>query len=268
MRINTFPNRFLNAHNTSPEEVFATPNGDVMFEPNFSARNTKMKTNKGNVTAEIAQNKSMNVSEYHTPKGYSSQISNTSNSSTEEYKTPDSSLTKKELFPPSFVELRKSCSSSVVDQRVKNMSTIKEHVTNHLSDSSEDSCEDKAGSQSNLNDNFAVGVLRSKSDFEIPRALPSAADSENDFCKIDQKSYSLWAFLTPHLKRKSNSNVGKQSTPKKSSPSNSLFKIPSSPIHKRSLRSLPETSTSSLNSLKSGYSGGDTQQLGVKLVQR
>lgn len=235
MRINTFPSRFLNAHNTSsPEDVYGTPNGDVMFEPNFN------KTSKTN----------LDKSEYHTPKGYNSQISNTSSSSTEEYKTPDSSLTKKELFPPNFVELRKSCSSSVVDQRVKSMSTIKEHVANHLSDSSESS-EDK---KSNSDDHLTNGVLRSKSDLEL---LP-------DLRKNDSKAYSLWAFLTPHLKRK-NSDVGKQSTPNASNPSNSLFKVPSSPIHKRSLRSLPETSTSSLNSLKSA---GDTQQLGVKLAQR
>lgn len=234
MRINTFPSRFLHAHNTSPtDDVYATPNADILFEPNFSTKNNKIDDD-------------MNVSEYHTPKGYSSQISNNSTSSTEEYKTPDNSLTlKKELFPPNFVELRKSCSSSVVDQRVKSMSTIKEHVTNHLSDySSEESGEDKT----NSNDYLA----RSKSDYELPRPI----------IKTEQKSHSLWAFLTPHLKRK-NSNV-KQSTPNKPNPGN-LFKVPNSPIQKRSLLSLPETSTSSLNSLKSGV---DAQQLGVKLVQR
>lgn len=237
MRINTFPSRFLNVHNnsnnnssTSPEDVYATPNGDVVFEPNFK------------------KDERLNVSEYHTPKGYNSQMSNASSSSAEEFRTPDSSLTKKELFPPNFVELRKSCSSSVVDQRVKNMSTIKEHVANHLlNDSSEES-------HSNSCDHLTNGVSRSKSDFELPGDL-------------HHKSSSLWAFLTPHLKRK-NSDVGKHSTPNTLNPGSSLFKVPSSPIRMRSLRSLPETATSSLNSLRSGYSAGEAQQLGVKLVQR
>lgn len=210
MRINTFPSRFLNAHNTStsPDDVYSTPNGDVMlFEPNFQ------------------KNPNFNTSEYHTPKANSN---NTSTSSTEEYKTPDSSLTttKKELFPPTNfnTQLRKSNSSTIIDQRVKNMSTIKEqHEDSNL-----------------LLTNGGGGVLRSKSDFEIP--------------KFSTKT--LWAFLTPHLKRKNNV-IGKQSTPNQpNNPVNGgFFKLPNSPIHKSSLRSLPETSSNS---------GGDVQQLGVK----
>lgn len=260
MRINTFPSRFLNAHNTSPEEVYATPNGDVMFEPNF------LKKKNANLTPENGE-----TTQYHTPQAYYSQNSNTSSSSTEEYKTPDTTLTKKELFPPNVTELRKSCSSSVIDQRVKSMSTIEEHVVNRSSDSSEDSFEDKTENyvivkrDNHLSSN---GVLRSKSDFEIPRVNPRTVKTENIFSKISQKSDSLWAFLTPHLKRKNSSDIGKQSTPNKSSPNNSFFKIPGSPIHKHSLRSLPETRTTSLNSLRSGYSGAETQQLGVQMVQR
>lgn len=258
MRINTFPSRFLNAHNTSSDEVYATPNGDIMFDPDFSKNGNEIVQNNSNTT--------MDISEYHTPKAYSSQISNISSSSTEEYKTPDSTLTKKELFPTTFVELRKSCSSSLVDQRVKSMSTIKEDIVNNRSSiSSVDTCQDKNEQFSSL----ANGVLRSKSDFELPRVIQITTESENDLRKIDYKSKSLWAFLTPHLKRKNHhSIIGKQSTPNKSNPSSSLFKVPSSPIHKSSLRSLPETSTSSLNSLKSGYSAVDTQQLAVKVVQR
>lgn len=267
MRINTFPSRFLNAHNTSPEEVYATPNGDIMFEPNFSRKN-KINVN-GNVSLEGNENKSgdLNVTQYHTPKAYCSQISNTSSSSADEYKTPDSTLTKRELFPQD-VELRKSCSSSVVDQRVKSMSTIKEHIINRSSGSSAESCEDKNGNYLEANNHKCNGVLRSKSDFEIPRVSPTTVKSGNVFQKIGQKSDSLWAFLTPHLKRKSSSDIGKQSTPNRSSPTNSLFKIPGSPIHKHSLRSLPETRTTSLSSLRSGYSGTDAQQLGVHPVQR
>lgn len=271
MRINTFPSRFLNAHNTSPEEVYATPNGEIMFEPNFLKKN-KLNAN-GNASPEVDRNNrsdsNLDATQYHTPKAYYSQISNTSSSSAEEYKTPDSTLTKKELFPSNVTELRKSCSSSVVDQRVKSMSTIKEHVINQSSDSSEESCEDKNENCLLADKHLTNGVSRSKSDFEIPRISPTSVKSEKLFNKIGNKSDSLWAFLTPHLKRKSSSDIGKQSTPNnKSSPTNSLFKIPGSPIHKHSLRSLPETRTTSLNSLKSGYSGADAQQTGVHLVQR
>lgn len=266
MRINTFPSRFLNAHSTSPEEIYATPNGDVMFEPNFLRKNKVANTN-GIASPDVEQNNTDNldVTEYHTPKAYHSQISNNSSSSADEYKTPDCTLTKKELFSD-VVELRKSCSSSVVDQRVKSMSTIKEHIVNNRSsDSSEDSCEEK---NNNLRaDHLTNGVLRSKSDFEIPRVNPTTK-SESVFQKISQKSDSLLAFLTPHLKRKNSSDIGKQSTPNKSSPPDSLFRIPGSPIHKHSLRSLPETRTTSLNSLRSGCSGTDAQQLGAHQVQR
>lgn len=267
MRINTFPSRFLNAHNTSPEEVFSTPNGDVMFEPTFVA---KGKLKNGIISPQSVKNNndsSLNGTEYHTPKTYHSQISNVSSSSAEEYKTPDSTLTKKELFPPAVVvEIRKSCSSSVVDQRVKSMSTIKEHVVNRSSDTSESS-DDRNENHLAAKSHLTNGVLRSKSDFEIPRVSPTSK-AENVFQKIGQKSDSLWAFLTPHLKRKSSSDIGKQSTPNKASPTNSLFRIPGSPIHKHSLRSLPETRTTSLNSLRSGYSGADVQQLSVQPVQR
>lgn len=235
MRINTFPSRFSRLPNSPQDEVFSTPNGDINHPPNFATPKNK--------------NDSLDSTQYFTPKGYNRQVSNVSSSSAEEYRTPDGSLTKTDLFPS---ELRKSCSSSVVEQKIKNMSTINELSDNKIVNELVSIKNEKNSRASALSDE---GVVRSKSSFEIPR-VASQSKSENVFHRLSQKSDNILFFWTPSLKRKSASDLRNHSTPKNSSPSNSQYKIPGSPIQKH-LRSLPETRTTSLSSLRSGYAGTD-----------
>lgn len=247
MRMNKL-DKLLHVNNRSPQvdEVFSTPNGDVVDAPNFTP-NGKITGKNG----DVLQNDSLDVTEYHTPKGYQSQISQVSSSSVEEYTTPNGSISGAELSPR-FVELKKSCSCSVVEH--KNMSTIAEHD----GDVSERNEMTKKNNAVALDERLGTkGVLRSKSNFEITRVSPTFK-SDSVFQRIGQKSDSLLAFLTPHLKRKNAASF--HSTPKNPSPTSSLFRVPSSPIQKRHLRSLPETRATSLSSLKSGFSGMEGQQ--------
>lgn len=139
-------------------------------------------------------------------------------------------------------DLQRSISTTVVEQR----SVIFPRVPDvqRVSDNSELKAK---------GDRRTEGVLRSKSDFQIPKMSPppSRSDNNNFFYNIAQKSDSLLSFLTPLAKRRAANLSEKQSTPKPFAPENS-FKVPSSPNHKYvPQRSMLQARTSSLTSLKS-----------------
>lgn len=279
MRKNTYPNKFLIQNSPTPDESFQTPNGEINeldFDTfkNNNNRNQNLSVYEPDLDSFKNANNNLNASVYYTPKAYKSQISNLSTSSAEEYRTPNGSFTNSEVFP---VELRKSCSCSVVEQRVKNMSTIDEIVDssvslkkNQLKNSNNQTNRTNLPStetnlpanKTNLNSKNSDCILRSKSNNQIPTMKPlnqmqSPKSESNLFRKISQKSKdNLLAFLTPSMRRRS--DVKNHSTPNPS-PRNSLFKIPGFPVQKQ-LRSLPETRATSLSSLKSGMIGADAQR--------
>ncbi|KAJ8971920.1 hypothetical protein NQ317_008704 [Molorchus minor] len=246
-RTHTYPKK-INIPNTIPSsnsEVYSTPSGVISSTPKKSVNNVNG-----------------NISNYSTPKGYQSQTSYVSNSSAEEYKTPECSFinSKTDIFSQNFNELQKSSSTSVVERIKSNMLTIDE-VDHRKSDSSYDKqkqMENRLSLVEVAKNRRNGGVLRSKSEFEIPR-LP-IQPAEKSFANKFFKSDSLFSFLTPRPKRKS---VEEHRDSNNHSP-NGLFKAPASPIPK--LNSLPETRTTSLSSLRSGYSGNDGL-LSVQLPQ-
>lgn len=266
MRKNTYPNKFLTQNSPTPDESFQTPNGELN-EPDFDAFKNDNNQNQNSSGYESDfdsfknANNNLNATVYYTPKAYKSQISNLSSSSAEEYRTPNGSFTNSDVFP---VELRKSCSCSVVEQRVKNMSTIDEIVDNSISiqkNQLRNSTNQKnlPSNRTSLPTKTSDSISRSKSNNQIPSMKPSnrmqSPKSEgNLFRKISQKSKdNLLAFLTPSMRRRN--DVKHHSTPNPS-PRNGHFKIPGSPVQKQ-LRSLPETRATSLSSLKSGMIGMD-----------
>lgn len=191
------------------------------------------------------------LSKYSTPKTYLTQNSYISNSSNDDYKTPEGSFFngKTDIFSQNFNELQKSSSTSVVEQMRNNILPINEIIT-RKSDNTYDK-PNILGSRLSLketekNKRNTDGVLRSKSEFEIPKMpLVISEKSSLKFFNSD-----LLSFLTPRPKRK---NFNNQVLPSQSSPS-SLFKVPPrSPL--MNLKSLPETRTSSLSSLSSGITG-------------
>ncbi|KAJ8921443.1 hypothetical protein NQ315_003061 [Exocentrus adspersus] len=255
IRTHTYPKK-INIPNTIPashsEEAYSTPVGVITSTPIKAVVNN------------FIENET-NVSTYSTPIGYKTQVSHVSSSSTEEYRTPENSFisAKTDIFSQTFNELQKSSSTSVVERIRTNMLTIDE-VDHRKSDTWDD--------KSNFTDNrlsleeieknsrnIKEGVLRSKSEFEIPR-IPNAPIGKS-FASKFFKSDSLFSFLTPRPKRKS---VSENSSPGRNSPTNP-FKIPGSPVPK--LKSLPETRTTSLSSLRSGHSGNDGL-LPVQLTHR
>lgn len=244
------------------DELFSTPNGDIMDVPNFMFNNKSVENRN-----RSHQSDNLDNTVYHTPKKFLSQTSNSSSSSIEQYATPNGSSASPELLPTRFAELRKSYSCTVVEH--VNMSTIAE-FDGDLSTVSDLARKDNVINFSSKVDSKVVKtdeVLRSSSNFEIA-LVNYVSKSDGIFQKLGQKSDSLLAFLTPHLKRKNANGFISQSTPKNPSPTTSLFRIPSSPIPKRHLHSLPETRTASLNSLKSGYSGVDVQQHNFQQIER
>lgn len=186
------------------------------------------------------------VSKYSTPKAYMTQKSYISNSSNDDYRTPEGSFfdAKTDIFSQNFNELQKSSSTTVVEQIRANMLKVNE-VQNRKSDSTYDK---PAVLSSRLsleelekNKRNTEGVLRSKSDFEIPK-MPVIM-SEKSFATKFFNSDNLFSFLTPRPARR---NSKEQTQP---NPTGSL-KVPRSPSMK--LKSLPETRTTSLSSLSSG----------------
>lgn len=226
----------------TPDDIFSTPKGNIMSD---------------------------NSGLFRTPVGYSSQISEISNmsSSSAEYKTPDTTFnTKQDVFSHDFVQLQKSPTFSTAESSTfksvelrfnsiliennyaleTNVFSIKKGINMERR-----SCDDDHSLH------IPEGVLRSKSDFEIPKAVPVAAKSEGLFQNLVQKSDSLFSFLTPLTKRKNNGNISGQSTPTNKTGNGGAFIVPASPIPKH--RRFPANRTTSLNSLKSGNNGLEVQ---------
>ncbi|KAG5885708.1 hypothetical protein JTB14_037728 [Gonioctena quinquepunctata] len=201
---------------------------------------------------------------YSTPKGFQSQRSYVSNSSNDEYLTPEVSFVNN-MFPQNFNELQKSSSTSVVE-RIKTNALAPDEIDNRKSDNTYDkpavpnnrlSLEEIEKNQKN-----SEGVLRSKSEFQIPR-MPIRAPAETHFSSRFFSSDSLFSFLTPRPKRKSIAEQNGSNNNIRQSPT-FPFKVPPSPLPV--LKSLPDTRTTSLSSLRSGHSGNDW--LSVQLAQR
>lgn len=223
---------------------------------------------------------------YSTPKYYLNQTSNVSSSSVEEYKTPDSSINGdlEDTFVAKFNakypnEIQKNCSCVAVEQRLKNMTPIKEMPDHRLSDNRhlkknlpihQSKIERQSLDERNTNKPKPLpGVLRSKSDFEIPRQI-TVTKPDSIFHNFAQKSDALFSFLTPKAKRKtfssSNNGLNSQSTPKQNG-ANVPFKVPASPILKYQ-RSLPGTRTTSPTLLKSRLGAPDGQQISSHQLNR
>lgn len=177
---------------------------------------------------------SLNVSNtvYGTPRSLHSQISNVSSNSTDDYKTPDGTLDSQ------WFEIQKSFSCDAVGM----MSMANSDAKSENNDKN--------------SEHVKEGVLRSKSDYQIPRYSAIT----HTFEKFVQKSDNLFSLLTPVTKRKNQDSQSYQnhSTPIRSATTLS-FKIPSSPLSKQG-PSL-QNRTSSLTSLKHGLHGMDFNQL-------
>lgn len=168
---------------------------------------------------------------YGTPRSLHSQLSNVSSNSTEEYKTPDGTL------DGHWFEVQKSFSCDTVGLIKPQLVTM-----------------EYQGSGAGENrENAREGVLRSKSDYQIPRYSPVP----HTFEKFVQKSDNLFSLLTPVAKRK---NQDCHSTPNNNNNNNRsvssyTFKIPTSPISKQGPLLSMQTRTTSLTSLKHGNHG-------------
>ncbi|KYB29420.1 Protein FAM102A-like Protein [Tribolium castaneum] len=197
IRVNTFPNRIRIPNTIIHEDVL----------------NSTLET-----LTPVKSPENGETTRYYTPDGYHTQLSNVSGSSTDDYKTPDESLDMRtDLFSQKFTELRKSSSTSLIELNAQPNESDLLLDNNRLS------------ADNAIKIKQTDGVLKSKSDFEIPRVSPiQKTRFRGGFFRSD----NLPAFLTPILKRKS-----AQSTPK-----NPDF--------------------TSLNSLRTGTAG--TDQLGTQ----
>ncbi|KRT86744.1 hypothetical protein AMK59_2794 [Oryctes borbonicus] len=171
----------------------------------------------------------VNNTVYGTPRSLHSQLSNVSSNSTDEYKTPDGTLDSH------WFEIQKSFSCDTVGL----MGRSQNHVKNENDDEKSEQT-------------VKEGVLRSKSDYQIPRYSPIS----HTFEKFVQKSDNLFSLLTPVAKRKNQDQNQNHSTPNNNrNVSSYTFKVPSSPIIKQGLTM--QTRTTSLTSLKHGSFGLD-----------
>lgn len=232
----------FNIPSTFPELSSPSPNKSKNLDELFC-------TPRGLLSSESVDDSSL----YQTPGKYKSQISNASSNS--DYKTPDNTFGNKEdVFSTNFL-IQKS--STVPHFSVSDANDVELRIHENLDngthrlkvdadpDRLRHSCDSKIESTRS-------GVLRSKSDFEIPKALP-VVKSESRLQNFIQKSDSLLSFLTPMTKRR----VGNHSTPNNNSQTankNGTFLVQTSPIPKpRPI--LPEHKTTSLNSLRMGNVG-------------
>ncbi|CAH1956140.1 unnamed protein product [Acanthoscelides obtectus] len=243
-RTNTYPKK-INIPNTIPsnQEVFLTP--ECLF--------TSTPTKKPLIEDE--------VSFYSTPKGFFSQNSTGNSSGTEEYKTPETSgiiSAKTDVFSQNFNELQKSSSTSVMERIKTDMMNADLMANQRKSDTVSQNNNkpimhngvsmENLEKEKNLKNNAHKAVLRSKSEFQIPKIPPLPA--EKSLTTRLFNSNSLISFLTPRLKRKSLKG-GRHSPP-------SLTLCP--PPTSQALKSLPESRATSLSSLRSGCSAGDVQR--------
>ncbi|KAI4459788.1 hypothetical protein MML48_6g00011699 [Holotrichia oblita] len=173
----------------------------------------------------------LNTTVYGTPRSLHSQISNVSSNSTDEYKTPDGTLDSH------WFEIQKSFSCDTVGIMGMTQTNM-----------------EKENNKNKPEESLKEGVLRSKSDYQIPRYSPIS----HTFEKFVQKSDNLFSLLTPVAKRKNHDQ--NHSTPNNNrSVSSYTFKVPSSPIAKQG--PTMQTRTSSLTSLKHGSLGLDFANL-------
>ncbi|XP_066252820.1 uncharacterized protein [Euwallacea similis] len=196
-RTYTFPKHGLNIPTTIPSESPGPP----------SLNNSEgFHTPQGSDSTPVANGEVFYTpqSEFTTPqksgnytKQYQQQRSDTSAELDEVFKTPEGSFNSNtNIFDKNFNALQKSASSSVVE-RFHEPKVIKTslHFERH--------------SKSVHNNNYTLkppveGVLRSKSDFIIPKLSPVAPRGEHALSNV------IAAFLTPRLPRK---EIGAQSTP-------------------------------------------------------
>lgn len=206
---------------------------------------------------------------------YESQTSNISSSSAEEYKTPDCSFVENEQcsinFNSGYVgDIRKPCSCNVIEKRVTSMSIITE-MSNKSFNKNVLKMERNSFNDLKSNEKHIAGVIRSKSDFEIPKKV-EISKPESFFQNFSQKSDALFSFLTPRAKRKHQNSdfavIKNQSTPTHFNSQNNHIKILSSPIFKYSQHSLPGTRTTSPILLKSTLGAKEDQLLDQQQIQR
>lgn len=214
------------------EEIFSTPNASIVeIDTNNLANDTGV---------------------YSTPL-LQTQFSNCSVNS-DIFGTPDSTLDSDDVFKS--VELRKS-TNNPTDNKA-NMSTITEHVSTEGS-----KFVSKTTERSSLREKKKVnkiaheGVMRSKSDYEIPIKNKSCVFLQNLQQNIMKLSPSSRRRIQSTNSNKHDMGNGKQSTPN-SSKSSGVFKLPGSPILNNHSQGNCGTRAISLNSLR--HSSGEQTQ--------
>ncbi|KAF5286339.1 hypothetical protein FQA39_LY04237 [Lamprigera yunnana] len=221
------------------KEIYSTPKGVIM----------PLQTNS--IFLKNGANSSVH---FFTSNSFYSQTSNNSTSSTEEYKTPEISVMEGDAFPlhynhANLKEMAFQCSCVVTDHD-KSITTENFYETNL------NICyRQLSKSRSSLHETYLdvkpeYGVLRSKSDFEIPRKSPELKN------KNSRSSNLLLSLITPlTARRNKNLTIGCQSTPISNS-KNIVFKVPNIPSYNNNpQRSLPGTRTGSPTLIKSRLSG-------------
>ncbi|XP_018334506.1 uncharacterized protein LOC108743429 isoform X2 [Agrilus planipennis] len=217
-------------------ELYTTPEGDASINNN-DASVTENSSDSGNCSDL-----------YYTP--------DSTMDSDEVFKTADIKFVSSDVFSNSFSkaktnELQKSCSCTTVEMRVKSMSPIKEVPDHHLSDNGNGL--DRLSLNSSGFSDKQGGVLRSKSDFEIPKHDHSpTARREGIFQSLMHKSENFISYVTPRGSRKISSNgisdkIGNQSTPVQQGGgnNNNNVKMNVSPVSKFPAHSEPCTRTAS-----------------------
>lgn len=269
-------NRFWCHNHTPPpdpnEEVFSTPKGSIVECLDFSNSIKNIRDDISNGNTNFINDSS---TVYITPP-LLSQVSQISNNSNDIFITPDSTLDKNEadFLSNNIVELRNknsptnSNNNNSNEERPGSMSTIQEYGEHDGNKPRARMLVKSETTHSFRNKSVpSVGVLRSKSAYEIPITKKKP---DTFFQNIAQKSDNLLqniGFLTPLAKRrnaqnpsKNNSEIGRHSTPNnKVSPTENVFKLPGSPIlhsnHNSGQRAI------SLNSLRSSQSGAEFNHL-------
>lgn len=265
-RTYTFPKHRLNIPTTIPCESPGPPSVDTSMSDEFHTPQCGTST-PGSAPAINGETEVFFTPQgnFLTPKKYSStnviynnqksNQSNTSNDRDEVFKTPDECFsTNTDIFDKNFNALQKSASSSVVE-RIKSdlpvqsrLSLNKNNGIHKPSDiEPEITIRHKTShferrAPHSYNNNYTLkapieGVLRSKSDFIIPKLSPEPARSERTFSNI------IAAFLTPRLPRRAQSSSIKGTDP------NSVPSF-SDPLSKQDARAV------SMGNLKLGNENG------------
>lgn len=223
---NSFWSRAL--PNTPPptppsDEIFHTPNNSIV---------------------EIEANNLVDSTDIYSTPTLNTQFSNCSINS-DIFGTPDSTLDSDDVFQN--VELRKN-KNNIVDNK---MGTITEHSSEANSFILNTSTRSSLRENKNNNNVPLEGVMRSKSDFEIPVKTKTHGLFQN----LQQNILNLSPASRRRLKSTNSCEIGNQSTP--NSTKSGIFKIPGSPILNNHSQSCG-TRAISLNSLR--HSSGEYVQ--------